>query len=125
MSTTGTASRVKGTISRRPSAVSYSKMSPAPKSCSAWTVPTVAPEASVVYRFALAALILFAWCRFRDLSLRFTAREHGFAALMGCFMLCLNYALFYYAAAELTSGLVALTFSLLILFNALFGVLFL
>ena len=86
---------------------------------------TVAPEASVVYRFALAALILFAWCRFRDLSLRFTAREHGFAALMGFFMLCLNYALFYYAAAELTSGLVALTFSLLILFNALFGVLFL
>ncbi len=39
----------------------------------------VAPESSVVYRFALAALIRFAWRRFRDLSLRFTAREHGFA----------------------------------------------
>ena len=85
----------------------------------------VAPEASVAYRFALAALILVAWCGVRGLSLRFSAREHGFAALMGFFIFCFSYILFYYAAGEVTSGLMALSFSSLILFNGLFGVLFL
>ena len=84
-----------------------------------------APEASVAYRFALAALILVAWCGVRGLSLRFSAREHGFAALMGFFIFCFSYILFYYAAGEVTSGLMALSFSSLILFNGLFGVLFL
>ncbi|MCH7930440.1 MAG: EamA family transporter [Proteobacteria bacterium] len=83
----------------------------------------VAPEASIVYRFALAALILLGWCAARRLRIRFNAREHGFAALLGLLLFSLNYVLFYIATESVTSGLVAVSFSLMILFNVLFGAL--
>src|SRR6185312_9718103 len=41
----------------------------------------VAPEASVGYRFLLAAALLFAYCRARGLPLRYRAREHAWIAL--------------------------------------------
>ena len=37
----------------------------------------VAPEASVSYRFLLASVLLFAWCRARGLSLAYGARERS------------------------------------------------
>ena len=40
---------------------------------------TVDPALSVVYRFALAAVLLFAWCGLRGLRLRFSLRDHGYA----------------------------------------------
>ena len=80
----------------------------------------VAPEVSVAYRFALAALLLAAWCRFRKLSLRFTAREHGWLALQGALMFGLNYVCVYLAEQRIPSGLTALIFSLIAILN-LFG----
>lgn len=85
----------------------------------------VAPEASIAYRFALAALLLVAWCRLRGLDLRFSLRQHGFAALLGLLLFSFNYELFYLATGTVTSGLVALSFSLMVVLNALFGALFL
>ncbi len=44
---------------------------------------SVAPEASVFYRFLLASALLFAWCLARGLPLRFPRREHLWIALPG------------------------------------------
>ncbi|WP_428609505.1 DMT family transporter [Sedimenticola sp.] len=84
----------------------------------------VPPELSVAYRFALAALILFVWCLLRGLPLRFDRREHLWMALQGLMLFCLNYLIFYWATAELTSGLIAVIFSTIVLMNIVNSALF-
>lgn len=71
----------------------------------------VAPEASVFYRFLLAAALLFAWCRARGHSLSFPAREHRWIALQGVFMFSACYVFVYYAELHVVSGLVAVGYS--------------
>lgn len=78
---------------------------------------TVAPEVSVAYRFALAAVLLLAWCRLRGISLRFSGRAHLDIAAMGLVQFGLNYVLVYLAEQHLTSGLVAVLFVLMVLWN--------
>ncbi|WP_275099827.1 DMT family transporter [Sedimenticola hydrogenitrophicus] len=85
---------------------------------------SVPPELSVAYRFALAALILFAWCWLRGLPLRFERHEHLWMALQGLMLFCLNYLIFYWATAELTSGLIAVIFSTIVLMNIVNSALF-
>ena len=97
---------------------------------STWLVITfqlgvVPPEASIVYRFALAALLLMVYVLARRLPMRFTLRQHAFIALQGTFMFSLNYILVYLAEQNLTSGLVAIVFSMLILSNVVLGAIFL
>ncbi len=84
----------------------------------------VPPELSVAYRFTLAALILFVWCLLRGLPLRFERREHLWMALQGLMLFCLNYLIFYWATAELTSGLIAVIFSTIVLMNIVNSALF-
>jgi drug/metabolite transporter (DMT)-like permease len=79
----------------------------------------VAPELSVGWRFALAALLLLAWCRVRGISLRFQAADHARLALLGILLFGLNYVLVYRAEQHLTSGLVAVLFALMAFFNLL------
>ncbi|MBS1766997.1 MAG: DMT family transporter [Acidobacteria bacterium] len=86
----------------------------------------VAPEVSVVYRFALAAALLMAWCAARRMRLRFSLAEHGWIALQGATMFGANYVLVYLAEQRIASGLMAVIFSLLAVLNllgarALFG----
>jgi len=71
----------------------------------------VAPEASVFYRFLLASLLLFAYCRARRLSQRFTSREHAWLALQGALMFSVSYIFVYYAEEHVVSGLVAVGYS--------------
>jgi drug/metabolite transporter (DMT)-like permease len=85
----------------------------------------VAPELSVAYRFLLASLLLFAFSAARGLRLRFDRRAHGFMALQGFFLFSLNYVLVYLAEIYVTSGMVAVLFSSIIIFNVVFGALFL
>lgn len=85
----------------------------------------VSPELSVAYRFGLAAVILIIFSLVRRLPLRFNIKSHGFFALQGLFLFSLNYILVYLAEGYLTSGLVAIIFSLIIVFNVLFGTIFL
>jgi drug/metabolite transporter (DMT)-like permease len=85
----------------------------------------VAPEVSVFYRFALAAVLLLGWCRLRGLSLRFTWRQHFGLAVQGALLFSLNYVVFYVATKYLTSGLVAVTFSTILVMNMAFGALLL
>ena len=97
---------------------------------STWLVITfqlgvVPPEASIVYRFALAALLLMVYVLARRLPMRFTLRQHAFIALQGTFLFSLNYILVYLAEQNLTSGLVAIVFSMLILSNVVLGAIFL
>lgn len=85
----------------------------------------VSPELSVAYRFLLAALLLFAYCAWRRLPLRFTGRQHAFIALQGLFLFSVNYIVVYFAELYLTSGMVAVIFSTIIILNVFFGALFL
>ena len=74
-------------------------------------VGVVPPEASVIYRFAMAACLMFAWVLLRRLPLRFTLRQHALIALQGALIFCTNYVLFYYATGYLTTGLIAVVMS--------------
>jgi drug/metabolite transporter (DMT)-like permease len=81
----------------------------------------VAPELSIAYRFGLAASILLIFSVLRRLPLRFDLKSHGFFALQGLLLFSLNYILVYLAEGYLTSGLVAIIFSLIIIMNIIFG----
>mgnify|MGYP003331360490 FL=1 len=85
----------------------------------------VPPELSVAYRFFLAALLLFAYCAWRRLPLRFSPREHAFIALQGLLLFSVNYIVVYFAELYISSGMVAVIFSTIIILNVFFGSLFL
>jgi drug/metabolite transporter (DMT)-like permease len=78
---------------------------------------TVDPILSVAYRFTLASLLLLAFAILRKINLRFTTRQHAFFALQGTLLFSLNYLLVYMAESYLTSGLVAVIFSMLVFMN--------
>src|SRR5690554_5207501 len=79
---------------------------------------------SVFYRFALAAGVLLLWLSVSGRLHRLGARDHLFCALQGLCVFCLNFYFFYTASAYITSGLIAVVFSMAVLFNAVNGVLF-
>jgi drug/metabolite transporter (DMT)-like permease len=81
----------------------------------------VSPELSIAYRFALAAVILIGFSLIRRLPLRFDFKSHSYFALQGLLLFSLNYFLVYLAEGFLTSGLVAIIFSLIIILNIIFG----
>jgi len=77
----------------------------------------VAPELSVAYRFGLASAMIFAWCALRRTRLRFDASSHAKFAVQGLLQYALNYVLVYLAEGSLTSGLVAVVFVLMAVWN--------
>ncbi|RCK49375.1 membrane protein [Thalassospira profundimaris] len=85
---------------------------------------SVAPEVAVALRFALATLILMAWCLVRRLPMRFSLRDHFFMAVLGVCLFSLNYVLIYVASVHLTSGLLAVVFSTIVIMNMINGVIF-
>ncbi len=82
---------------------------------------TVAPQVSVFYRFLIAALVLIAWCLARGRPLRYGWRGHLRFAFIGLFLFNLNYFVIYYASFHLTTGLVAVVFSSIQIFNMVIG----
>jgi drug/metabolite transporter (DMT)-like permease len=78
---------------------------------------TVPPAVSIVWRFALSALILLAYALLRQLPLRFSLRDHVWMAVQGFFMFGLSYVCVYLAEGDLTSGLVAVVFSVIVFWN--------
>ena len=79
----------------------------------------VPPVVSVAWRFALAALMLAAYALARGRTLRFPRADHGWIALQGLLLFGLNYIGVYLSEQYLTSGLVAVVFSLVVFLNAL------
>lgn len=84
-------------------------------------IGVVPPEVSVAYRFAIAAALMFAWAGLRGLPLRFRARDHLFIALQGALIFSTNFVLFYLAALDLATGLLAVVFSTASILTMLFS----
>lgn len=82
-------------------------------------VGVVAPEVSLVWRFALAALLMIAFTRFRGFGLTFPWRDHLSFLGMGITLFSSNFCLFYYASMFTASGLLAVMFSMASLVNVL------
>ena len=87
-------------------------------------VGVVAPEVSVAYRFAAAALIMLVWCLVRGTPLRFSLKAHAYMAGLGVFIFSTNFLLFYIAAESLTTGLNAVIFCTTVVMNIVNGALF-
>jgi drug/metabolite transporter (DMT)-like permease len=77
----------------------------------------VDPVVSLAYRFALAALVLFAWCGIRGEPLRMTVTQHRSACGIGFFTFTIDYTFIYLAEARISSAIVAVTFATLSLLN--------
>jgi drug/metabolite transporter (DMT)-like permease len=81
----------------------------------------VAPEVSIVYRFAIATALMFALCLAARRRMRFSAADHGFMALQGVCLFSTNYFFIYLGSQYLTTGLVAVAFSTLVILNIIGG----
>jgi drug/metabolite transporter (DMT)-like permease len=84
----------------------------------------VANEMSVGYRFGLAALLLYGYAMLTRRKISLPRDAYPFVFLQGSLLFSLNYFLVYYGTAYITTGLVAVVFSTMIVFNALFERLF-
>ena len=84
----------------------------------------VAEEVSVAYRFAIASLALFVYAWISGRPLRIPREAYPMVVLQGAVLFSANYLLVYYGTNYLTTGLVAVTFSLIVLTNAFFDRLF-
>lgn len=85
---------------------------------------TIAPEVSLVWRFALAGALVFLWAIWARQNLRFGWREHSLFAAMGFFLFSTNFLLFYYGGIDITAGLLAVVFSLASIINFVIGIAF-
>jgi drug/metabolite transporter (DMT)-like permease len=84
----------------------------------------VAEEVSVAYRFALGSLALFIYAAASGRQIRIPSKHYGMVIITGTLMFSANYLFTYYAINYVTSGLVAVAFSLLVVCNAFFERLF-
>src|SRR5262249_55633065 len=73
----------------------------------------VAPEVSILWRFIIAGLFMFAWCAVRGEKIfGFSGRDNLFFAGLGGALFSTNFVLFYYAGLVLVSGMLAVVFAL-------------
>jgi drug/metabolite transporter (DMT)-like permease len=72
---------------------------------------------SVAYRFFAAGLLLIILCVILDYRMRFSLKEHILFFLLGVSLFGINYWLVYAAEQYLTSGLIAVMFSLIVFTN--------
>jgi drug/metabolite transporter (DMT)-like permease len=84
----------------------------------------VAVEVSVAYRFAIASVALFAFARLSGRPLRLARGHYSMVAWQGAILFSANYFFVYYASSYVTTGLIAVLFSLIVLSNAFFERLF-
>lgn len=77
----------------------------------------VDPVISLVYRFGLAAALLFAWCALRSETLMLTRAQHLAALGAGLCNFTVNYALVYWAEERVTSAVVAVAFAAMMFSN--------
>jgi len=93
---------------------------------STWIVITgqlgvVPPSWSVTYRFAVAAIAMFAFAIIRREGLWLEPKAMAFAVALGVAQFTFNFNFVYRAEQHITSGLVAVLFALLIVPNTLLG----
>ena len=73
--------------------------------------------ASVAYRFAIAAAIMWAYCLLAGVPMQFSAKNHGFILTLAIFNFSLNYSLIYMSQEYLTSAMTSIAFSTMLLMN--------
>lgn len=78
---------------------------------------TVPPLASIVWRFGLAAAVLFLGCRIAGLKLRLTRAQHLAALGQGAFAFSISYSFTYASEGLVASAIVAVTFASLTFIN--------
>ena len=81
----------------------------------------VAVEASILYRFSLAALVMVAALTLLRRWQPLRPRDHLFCVLQGACLFCFNFYCFYTATGYISSGLASVIFSLATIANALNG----
>ncbi len=86
----------------------------------------VDPVVSISYRFALAALLLFAWGALRGEKLGLNRAQHLSAFGVGVFTFAIDYSFVYWAEERVTSAVVAVVFAAmafvnLVVFRVAFG----
>jgi drug/metabolite transporter (DMT)-like permease len=77
----------------------------------------VDPIVSVSYRFALAALLILAWCALRRETIWLTPAQHIWAFGVGAVTFAFNYPLVYFAEERVTSAVVAVMFASMAFIN--------
>ncbi|MFE1602043.1 DMT family transporter [Methylobacterium sp. ID0610] len=77
----------------------------------------VAPEVSIVYRFALAGLVLFAALGLTGRLRPIPLRQQPFVLLQAACLFSCNFACFYAATRSVASGVVSVVFSAATIFN--------
>jgi len=77
----------------------------------------IAPAVSIVYRFALASSVLFAWCLLRGDKLMLSWKAQRWTILQGCCSFGLSYIGTYNAEQYVVSALVAVLFALMVFWN--------
>jgi len=82
-------------------------------------IDTVAPQWSVTYRFAMAAVAMAAVAHWKGQSLRPNPQLLFAATIVGVSQFCINFASVYVAERYITSGVVATVFALLLIPNSL------
>lgn len=83
----------------------------------------VAPEVSLVWRFMIAAAVMFAAMLLSRRNMSFPLKDHLRFAGLGALIFSTNFALFYHGAQHLPSGLLSVVFSLASVFNIFLGAL--
>src|SRR5215203_836304 len=81
----------------------------------------VSPEVSTLWRFLLAAPLMWLWAAARGDTLAYPAADHRRFAAAGALMFSSNFVLFLYGGQYLPSGLLAVVFSLVSILNLLLG----
>jgi drug/metabolite transporter (DMT)-like permease len=77
----------------------------------------VAPEMSVLWRFVLAAVVMWGWALASGQRLRFPPGDHFRFAATGACLFSFNFICFYYGGLTVPSGLLSVVFSLASIFN--------
>jgi len=90
-----------------------------------WQLGYVTKEWSLTYRYAIATLVIFIWCLIKRYRFGFSRHLHIYMAGTGFFLFSANYILVYLGTEYLSSGLVAVCFSLLSFLNIINARLFL
>lgn len=80
----------------------------------------VAEEVSVAYRFAIGAGALYLYALLTGRAIRLPLRYYPMVMLQGLLLFSINYFFVYYGTGHIASGLVAVTFSLIVVSNAFF-----
>ncbi len=79
----------------------------------------VAVQASILYRFSLAALVLFAVLLLSRRLQKIERSDHLFCFIQGCCLFCFNFFCIYTATGYISSGLASVIFSMATVMNVI------